>query len=884
MSNRTQTAWQARHVPAKKDSKSAEHSSVQSRQGNDKKMTATPATTSGYSNLERFGAISKQHQDGISKKLEELKQKLGDEIDSDEEDAPLANKEEIFSNIIRQYNVDGRYGGNGGAGDSIDVRRILGNASSVSASTCLVCISSLKRTDPLWNCENCASSFHLGCIQKWAKDGVIRSSSFLSDEYFPEKDRFWACPKCRFEYKTQNAPTRYYCFCGKTVDPPNDPWILPHSCGQLCEKHLKSNCEHRCVLLCHPGPCPPCPATCSISCFCGKKKHVARCGTAPASCGTACGKMLSCGKHSCRETCHPGDCQPCEQTLPMKCACGTETLPQPCGTREWHCQRICGKTFACGAHKCSAQCHSGSCGPCPRSMPRSCPCGKTKAVTDCIAEIQPCNNTCGKPVCGHHFCLELCHFGECGPCMQSTKKTCPCGAKTKQLPCSKDFTCDTKCKSMRNCNRHACNKRCCMGNCPPCDQICGRMLSCRTHKCDSLCHSGPCYPCSQMVDLGCACGRSVISVPCGRQRSVKAPKCSYACEQPPNCHHSVRTRHPCHFGKCPPCVQICEKRLGCGHTCQAKCHSAVEVTLRSDSDRPAGPWEMKAVPDVEIRNYPCPPCEQLVPVPCFGGHDETLMKCYLKRIASCGRPCGRKMDCGNHLCPLPCHELEGAAGDVTVDAACEECTSLCTRATPCGHPCILPCHHGPCSQCAEIVRIKCHCQSMILKFSCAKVFGLSEEEKRVLFSCKAQCPSLLTCGHPCSKLCHIAVEPHSNISDCKKKVQVKCPCGNLKEQHSCNKVTSGYKLACNAECQALADAKRKEEEQRVQDAADKKLKAEQELQEQYDRKMRGRKRRRDRRGSADDQQNFVVENWKHLTGGAVFLLLLAILLRSFQVI
>lgn len=60
-------------------------------------------------------------------------------------------------------------------------------------------------------------------------------------------------PKCRFEYQRAETPTRYHCYCGKVEDPPLDPWLVPHSCGQVCERDFKPPCGHRCLLLCHPG-------------------------------------------------------------------------------------------------------------------------------------------------------------------------------------------------------------------------------------------------------------------------------------------------------------------------------------------------------------------------------------------------------------------------------------------------------------------------------------------------------------------------------------------------------------------------------------------------------------------------------------------------------
>ncbi|GAU98606.1 hypothetical protein RvY_09730-2 [Ramazzottius varieornatus] len=829
-----------------------------------------PSSNNGYSNLQRFEAVAKQHQHGISQKLAQLQHAIGDGDDSEDED--IENKDAILQQILRNY---------AGSGDASSALRVLGNA-AVGSGTCLICIGSIRRSDAVWNCANCSVSLHLTCTQKWAKDGVIRSSNFLSDELFPDKDKFWACPKCRFEYNVRDAPVRYFCFCGKTVDPKDDPWTLPHSCGETCEKPLKSGCQHKCLLLCHPGPCPPCPAQNLVTCFCGQQKTMVRCGTAKSSCGRNCSKPLSCGKHPCSKVCHDGECPPCPKKVSLQCVCGAEKNSQPCGTKEWHCQRPCGKRYPCGVHSCSQVCHVGDCGSCSRSFPRSCPCGKTLAVADCTAEVLPCDNICGKSVCPQHSCHELCHVGDCGPCLELVKKTCPCGAKTKQAPCSKPFVCDTKCKSHRDCERHPCNKKCCTGRHAACDQPCNRVLNCRTHKCESRCHSGQCYPCTQTIDVVCACGGTVVNVPCGREKSMKPPKCRLLCANPPDCHHSSRTDHYCHFGRCPPCSQMCSKTLPCSHRCTAPCHSAVEVLVRSDKERPSGPWEMKASPELEVREYPCGRCEEVVPVSCLGGHDETPMKCCEQRMVSCGRRCGRRLECGNHTCSLVCHAVERPTDLEQHDPTmCEGCTSLCSHQKACGHPCLLPCHPGACPSCPEVVKVKCYCQSMVLRFSCGKLTSSSGEAKREMLSCKIQCPTLMSCQHPCTKLCHPADEPHSLPAECKKKCAVKCDCGRIKEQQQCCKITKGYKIACDQECQNIAEANKKDAEDKIKKALDEKVQKEQEMQEQYDRKLRGRKRRRERNNLDDEEEgSFLRQHWSKIAGVATFAIVMAFLMHN----
>ena len=84
--------------------------------------------------------------------------------------------------------------------------------------SCLICLSSVRRLEAVWNCDQCACMFHLQCVQLWAKDSLSLSSS-LSPHLFPDlaAARTWSCPKCRRNYTQSQIPTLYYCFCKKTV-------------------------------------------------------------------------------------------------------------------------------------------------------------------------------------------------------------------------------------------------------------------------------------------------------------------------------------------------------------------------------------------------------------------------------------------------------------------------------------------------------------------------------------------------------------------------------------------------------------------------------------------------------------------------------------------
>lgn len=51
----------------------------------------------------------------------------------------------------------------------------------------------------------------------------------------------------------------------------------------------------------------------------------------------------------------------------------------------------------------------------------------------------------------------------------------------------------------------------------------------RSPACVCVCVSGSCYPCPEMVEVRCDCGSTVISVPCGREKSTKPPRCKELC-------------------------------------------------------------------------------------------------------------------------------------------------------------------------------------------------------------------------------------------------------------------------------------------------------------------------------------------------------------------
>ncbi|XP_061821295.1 transcriptional repressor NF-X1 [Nerophis lumbriciformis] len=537
---------------------------------------------------------------------------------------------------------------------------------------CMVCCEVIRLMAPVWSCQSCFHVFHLNCIKKWA-----RSPASQADESADG----WRCPAC--QNVALKHPTSYTCFCGKVTNPEWQRSEIPHSCGDMCgKKRSGADCHHPCNILCHPGPCPQCPAFVTKSCVCGRTSQPMRCGQASLlHCDKVCGAVLNCGQHTCTQVCHSEPCQPCQLQVEQVCYCGVTPREVLCGTDEdkfdgsghFSCQKTCAKVLDCEAHQCQQLCHQGLCPPCPRSPStvKTCPCDQTQLTKllelgyserqSCTDPIPSCGKTCTKPLaCGSndtiHLCDKLCHEGACGPCSLTSNIRCRCAFKTKEVPCAtiqKEeelvFTCEKRCSKKRSCGRHKCGELCCVSVEHKCPLICGYKLNCGLHRCQEPCHRGNCEPCWQasFEELACHCGLSVLypPIPCG----TSPPECKNMCTRRHECDHPVY--HNCHNeDKCPPCTYLTQK------------------------------W-------------------------CMGKHEQrSNIPCHLQDI-SCGLTCDKALPCEMHRCKRICHRGDCLAGG--------RCKQPCTLPrNNCGHACAAPCHTGaecPQTTCNAKVALQCDC-------------------------------------------------------------------------------------------------------------------------------------------------------------------------------
>lgn len=135
---------------------------------------------------------------------------------------------------------------------------------------------------------------HLKCIKTWINN---------INQQLDKKSQFifsWKCPQCQFEYN-QPMP-KYYCFCGKHLNPEYERDLQPHSCGARCNKKRGAFCPHPCPDFCHAGKCKPCDFEGSlVTCQCGKSQRNVKCSEERQSfqCGKKCEKILNCHNHKC---------------------------------------------------------------------------------------------------------------------------------------------------------------------------------------------------------------------------------------------------------------------------------------------------------------------------------------------------------------------------------------------------------------------------------------------------------------------------------------------------------------------------------------------------------------------------------------------------------
>ncbi|CAL1709094.1 unnamed protein product [Somion occarium] len=177
-----------------------------------------------------------------------------------------------------------------------------------------------------------------------------------------ERDHKGACRPC-----LRSSFEEMICHCGRTILEPPIPCGTRIHCSYPCDRPPPPCGHPMAPHICHedPNPCPPCIFLSGKRCACGKKiVDNVRCSQEKVSCGTTCGKLLSCGFHHCERLCHGDSCGPC-----------TAVCGKP--------RKLCLPAH----HPCTLPCHApAACSEaesCRSVIYITCPCGRIRQPVPC---------------------------------------------------------------------------------------------------------------------------------------------------------------------------------------------------------------------------------------------------------------------------------------------------------------------------------------------------------------------------------------------------------------------------------------------------------------------------------------------------------------------
>jgi len=658
---------------------------------------------------------------------------------------------------------------------------------------CSVCCSVVGRRSRIWSCDCCHVILHLQCIQQWYESN--RSANL--------GDPSWRCPGCQFV--RTDPPGDYVCFCGKMVEPEPQPFLTPHSCGQVCGK--KRNCgKHECNLPCHPGHCARCTQPGPVvTCACGATEHRLKCGEedlARPTCDGVCNKLLACGKHRCAARCHNGACAPCADVQLLRCFCGQVEEERVCGQAgvvadplepersTFSCARPCNKELNCGKHRCEARCHAGPCNPCVRMPPSAagevqrCGCGKeahTRSEIDssvslaewkrasCTERLPSCGAKCGKLLnCSFHTCTLSCHDPSV-PCSNSPSGggggVAGCAEVVKrQCRCPAGNIIDVACVLIRGDRERGL---------PPagdaavlCETKCRVKLACKKHVCGQVC---------------CPRGESHV--------------CTRICEKPLDCGHHTCDSH-CHVGPCGPCRVVYRDGVvcACGRTASAR-------NFKCGSVPPACPFPCSRVRPCghkcvhTCHEKECPPCVALVAKTCAGGH-KTLLSVPCFSTPSCGVTCNKLLRCGTHHCKRPCHagRCVVPAGSLMGGVAAAAAAAADGRR---GWGML------PSAAAAAAAAPERKEEDASAAAAAAAAAAVAAEDESSVRSCAQRCGlKRPDCGHACAAVCHPG-DPCPTDTPCREPARIYCECKRISKVVNCSSVAAGgpRALECPPQCE-----------------------------------------------------------------------------------
>ncbi|KXJ96514.1 hypothetical protein Micbo1qcDRAFT_113696 [Microdochium bolleyi] len=284
----------------------------------------------------------------------------------------------------------------------------------------------------------------------------------------------------------------------------------------------------------------------------------------------------------------------------------------------------------------------------------------------------------------------------------------------------------------------------------------------------------------------------------------------------------ISVSKPDHFLQFAPeggCQLPCDRRLGCGHACVTRCHSAVLHNAVKCLEPCPRPRKDCPHPCVARCGDPCPAqCkvrlrDKVLELPC--GHDFRAPQCWQTRdvqsilcdvaverkvpgcgheikvpchvdvdsvLYQCRETCGAVLSCG-HTCKKSCFSCRPRAASNGPDPDHGECLQPCHRdIKTCRHRCTIKCHGAePCPPCAAPCDVRCshsrcdrkcwepcppcaeqRCASRCPHSSCTMPCAAPCD----WIPCTKRCTANLPCGHQCPSICGEACPPSRFCQTC----------------------------------------------------------------------------------------------------------------------
>ncbi|NXH43264.1 ZNFX1 protein, partial [Dicaeum eximium] len=265
-----------------------------------------------------------------------------------------------------------------------------------------------------------------------------------------------------------------------------------------------------------------------------------------------------------------------------------------------------------------------------------------------------------------------------------------------------------------------------------CTRPCEFRLSCG-HACTRACH--PYDP--EHKDYQCL-------KPCQKVLCADGHRCPKSCYEPcgkcmvkvektiSKCGHTQMV--PCHMAEWEfQCLEPCQKKLKCGHTCRSSCGQQCTVQ-----------------------------CPEQVTATLKCGHEQKV-SCWVTRMGweetvKCESKCSVTLACG-HVCSGSCHTCFGGRFHKACDSPCKRvliCSHKCqepctTECPPCQKECQNYCIHSKCKKKCWESCVPCAepCEWQCQHYQCTNLCSEPCNRPR----CNVPCAKVLPCGHPCAGLC-----------------------------------------------------------------------------------------------------------------------------------